>query len=209
MGACHFGHLDVAKVLIEKGADVKTVAKEPGRGGSKVTAVEIAGKAGHIEVVKLLWDAGAPASDKEQTLLVDACKRGDAKAIRKLLSDGADANKADPLTQDEPLEAAARAGRPEAVEALIKAGAAVVKSASKQFPVLVSIAEKFQRREVDKASQERYLAVAKILLDAGARATISVFGVTPLSLAEESKCKPLLEMLRAAAEREKAAKKKR
>jgi ankyrin repeat protein len=105
------------------------------------------------------------------------------------------------------LETAARAGHPHAVETLIKAGAVVAQPASKQFPPLITIAEKFQRGTVGKADQERYLAVAKMLLDAGARATVSVFGVTPLSLAEESKCKPLIEMLRSAAEREKAVKK--
>lgn len=205
--ACHLGHIEMAKLLIERGGDVKKVVKEPGRAGSKLTAVEIAGRHGHLELVKLLWNVGAPANDKKQALLVDACRRGDVKAIRTLLADGAEVNKPDPLTRDEPLDTAAKAGHTNAVEVLLKAGAAGAQPVSKQFPPLISIAEKFQRGRVGKADQERYLAIAKMLLDAGARATVSVFGVTPLSLAEESKCKPLIAMLREAAEREKAAKK--
>jgi ankyrin repeat protein len=207
MCACHLGHMEVAKFLIKKGADAKKAVKEPGRSGGKLTAVEIAGEAGHIDLVKLLWDAGAPSVQKEQTLLVDACKRGDVKNIAALLAEGADVNLADPLTRIEPLAAAVRAGHPDAVEALIQAGAAVAKSASKQFPPLVTVAERFQRGGLSQADKTRYLAIARQLLDAGARVTVTVFGVSPLSLAEESKCAPLIEMFRAGAEQEKPAKK--
>ena len=205
--ACFLGHIEVAKLLIEKGADIKKVVKEPGRVGKKVTAVEIAGKAGHIELVKLLWDSGAPATEKEQTLLVDACRRGDVKEMRKLLSAGADPSRPDPLTDETPLDSALKGGHLDVVDALLKAGVAVNQPVSKQLPPLITVAEKFQRGWVAKQDQERYLALAQKLIDAGARATVSFLGITPLSLAEESKCKPLIELLRAAAEREKAAKK--
>ena len=69
------------------------------------------------------------------------------------------------------------------------------------------IADKFQQGRVAAADEERYLATVCKLIEAGARATVSFFGITPLSMAEESGYQPLIDLLQPAAEREKAAKK--
>jgi ankyrin repeat protein len=53
MAACQEGHLDIVKLLIEKGADVK--AKD----NSGSTALMIASKNGHTQIVEFLKAHGA------------------------------------------------------------------------------------------------------------------------------------------------------
>lgn len=202
MVAACFGHLEAARALIERGADVSRECKTPDRLKETISPVLLAAKGRHVGLVKLLWEAGAPAKDKRPTLLVAAAKRGDANEITTLLADGADPNAPDPLTKEWPLNAAAHAGQPAGVEALLKGGAnttAMPKQLAPLFTAVSALEYKTRQGQATPQVVEGYVAVAKLLLTAGAKANASFFGMTPLSMAEEMKCKPLIEVLKATA----------
>lgn len=201
MVAACFGHLEAARALIDRGADVKRECKTPDRLKNTISPVLLAANKKHMALVKLLWDAGAPAKDKRPTLLLAAAECGDAKEIKSLLAAGADPNAQDPLTKEWPLNAAAHAGQPAGVEALLKAGASITPTARQLAPLFTAVsALEYKKRQGQATPQvvEGYVAVAKLLLAAGAKPNANFFGMTPLSMAQEMKCKPLIELLKAA-----------
>jgi len=201
MVAACFGHLEAARALIERGADVKCECKTPDRLKETISPILLAAKEKHMALVKLLWDAGAPTKDKRPTLLVAAAQHGDTTEIKTLLADGADPNAQDPLTKEWPLNAAAHAGQPAGVEALLKAGATVTASAKQLAPLFTAVSAleyKTRQGQATPPVVEGYVAVARLLLAAGAKPNANFFGMTPLSMAEEMKCKPLIEVLKAA-----------
>jgi ankyrin repeat protein len=201
MVAAYFGHLEAARVLIERGADVKRECKTPDRLKNTISPVLLAAERKHPAMVKLLWDAGAPAKDKKPTLLLAAAESGDVKEIERLLAEGADPNEPDPLTREWPLCAAANAGRPAAVEALLKAGASATPAPRQTAPILMAVSgleHKLRLKEASAEVVENHVQVAKLLLAAGAKPNVRFFGYSPLSLAEDLKCKPLIEVLKAA-----------
>jgi uncharacterized protein len=212
MTACYFGHADVARVLMERGADVKREAKTPDRLKQKRSAVGIAAGRHNVELVKLLWEAGAPAKDKKPTLLVDAARRGDVPLIRRLIAEGADPSKEDPLTREDALSVGAKVGQSEAAKALIEAGAPVNPPSARQMTALLlavdAFAEKCKRGRIPPEDVNRYLTTAQCLIDAGASVDVSFFGFKPLDRAKEAKCQPLIELLESATRRERDAKKK-
>ncbi len=67
--ACYFGHLEVAKYLVEKGADVNTVAQN----GQKIRPIHAAAANGSVEIVELLLENGAD---------VNAVQTGDFTALK-------------------------------------------------------------------------------------------------------------------------------
>jgi ankyrin repeat protein len=153
--------------------------------------------------VKLLWDSGVPAKDKNSTLLVDSAKRDDTETIKRLLKEGADANAMDSLTGEKPLDVAANAANSEAVATLITGGANV-NSPARDFPpiwqALSGLERHCHRKTPAPEVVERYLATMKILLAAGARPDVSIYGETPVSIAERYKCAPMVDLLKAAVE---------
>jgi len=50
-----------------------------------------------------------------------------------------------------------------------------------------------------------YVETLKILIDAGASVKVAMFGMTPLDLANEAKCQPIIELFEAALANEKPA----
>jgi ankyrin repeat protein len=211
MVACYFGHLDGARLLIKHGANVNHSTTSPDRLKEKLSPVTLAAQAKHLPIVKLLWDSGVPVKDKNPTLLVDAAQRADLKTMKRLIADGADPNAQDALTGDWPLSVAAEAGHPDAVEVLIKAGATVYPTPKKQVPALMMAVSGLEPTLGEKAEQglvERYITVARLLVNAGAKADASCFGVSPLSLAQDMNCKPLVGFLKQAAEEQKQTVKK-
>ena len=123
MYAGYFGHLEVTRTLIARGADPKHEGRTPDRVGDKISAIGYAANNQHIELVKLLWDAGVPGEAKNSTLLVLAIRKNDLATIKQLLAEGTDVNRPDPITGQKPLDTAAREGHAGAASLLTGAGA--------------------------------------------------------------------------------------
>ncbi len=201
MIACYYGHMDAAQSLIENGADVKQECKTPDRSKKLVSPISLAANGKHLAIVKLLWEAGVPAKDKRPTLLVAAAERGDLKEIADLIVAGANLNLQDPLTNEWPLSVAASAGQSAAVTALLQAGASVNPPGCKFSPLMSAVGSLECKKRQGKAKAEfvaSIVAIAKELLAVGAKPNVSCFGISPLSLAGDMKCKPLVEVLSAA-----------
>lgn len=202
MVASYFGHIEVARVLVEHGADAKHGCKTPDQLKETISPVFLAAREKHLAMVNFLWESGVPAQDKKPTLLVAAAERGDAKEIAKLVGAGADPNAQDPLTGEWPLGAAAHAGQVAGVEALLKAGAIANPTGRQMAPLFTAVSALEHKKRQEQATPDlvqQYVTVAKILLVAGAKANASCFGVSPLSMAEDMECKPLVDVLKAAA----------
>jgi ankyrin repeat protein len=88
--AAVFGHLDVARYLTERGADIDAIATN----GTGYNALTGAVTAGHFEVVKWLLESGANANYRYgpgYTPLLAAAANGRLDIVRLLLAHGADA----------------------------------------------------------------------------------------------------------------------
>jgi ankyrin repeat protein len=89
--AIFFRHPDVAKFLIERGADVNAVADN----AQKVAPVHAAAAVRDVETMKLLLERGADANAVQQmdvTPLHGAASRGDVEMAKLLLAHGARAD---------------------------------------------------------------------------------------------------------------------
>src|SRR5688572_3459627 len=201
MIACHLGHLEAARLLIKRGANVNAEAVTPDQLKNKISPIKIAGGAKNMELVKLLWEAGVPGQ-KKPTLLVDAARRGDTKAIAALLKEGADPNAEDPISRDFALEEAAEQSRPEAVKMLIEAGAKVHPPPARRPPLILCAVWKLARGDEERAA--RAIETCRILLEAGARVNTTWFSADPLEIAKEAKHKALIDLLQQASAAEAA-----
>lgn len=87
--ACFFGHLETARYLAEKGADIRAVATN----GTGYNALTAAVAAGHTEVVRWLLDRGFDPNYRYgpgYTPLLAAAANGHLEILKLLLSHGAD-----------------------------------------------------------------------------------------------------------------------
>ncbi len=90
--AAHFGHADVVRLLLERGADVARRARHE---HIQVQPIHAAAATGRTEIVRLLLDRGAPVDDAQPggfTALHAAAQNGDAELLRLLLARGASAD---------------------------------------------------------------------------------------------------------------------
>jgi len=88
--AIFFRHSEVARLLIDRGADVVA----PARNAIKVAPVHAAATQGDREMMQLLLERGADPNARQQmdyTPLHSSAGRGDAETARLLVSRGADA----------------------------------------------------------------------------------------------------------------------
>ncbi|KAK7177745.1 ankyrin repeat protein [Paraphaeosphaeria sporulosa] len=86
------GHVDVVRLLLDRGADVNTTDKD------NLTALHRAADQGHGEVIRWLLDSGADVNAKDPdglTALRRAASRGNMAVMKRLLNGGADINAKD------------------------------------------------------------------------------------------------------------------
>lgn len=220
--AAQEGHLEVVKLLLEKGAaietktnyrraPVSTAAFYSNPAIVKVLAVKgtveaigatplyIAAREGHLAVVKLLLEKGAAIEAKAEdgcTPLSTAAFNGHADVVKLLLERGAavEGKHKDSVT---PLAMAAQQGHLEVVRLLLEKGAAVDAKDNDGFTPLARAA---QNRDGLLA---RHLEVMKFLLAKGANPNTLGFapfgdGKTALQVAEEQGNTEVAELLREA-----------
>lgn len=87
--ACFFGHLDTARYLAGKGADIHAAATN----GSGYNALTASVTAGHVEIVKYLLENGLDANYRYgpgYTPFLSAAANGHLEIIKLLLAHGAD-----------------------------------------------------------------------------------------------------------------------
>lgn len=147
------GHVGVAKILLEKGADPNL------RNEGGATPMHYAAKHGYVEIIKLLFENGGNARQKGTgcgTPMEWAVRNGQTKAVKVLVENGADVN------YEYPLHAAVWAGHIDIVEYLISKGADVNKSKDGCTPIHCT----FDRHQADKS--ETMKEIRKILLANGA-----------------------------------------
>ncbi|CAM2064542.1 Ankyrin repeat domain-containing protein [Sulfidibacter corallicola] len=83
--ACFFGHEDVARLLMRRGADVNAVTPNP----LKLTPLHSAAAAGSTALVSALLEAGADPDARQQagyTALMSAAMHGNAEMVASLLA---------------------------------------------------------------------------------------------------------------------------
>ncbi len=112
--ACHNGHLETARALISRGADVRAV-----KFGNPLQA---AAEVGSLEMVRELLMAGANADPPTMKPLIAAAARGHDPVVKELLSAGANPDATDTWGMTA-LMWAARNGRASTVKLLIAHGA--------------------------------------------------------------------------------------
>jgi len=211
--ACVFGYLEIARQLVDNGADV-SVADKYGR-----TPLHFALKNGHLVVVRLLMESGADFSiaDKYgQAPLHFASANGHELVVRLLIDNGADISVAD---QDgwTPLHTASMNGYEAVVRLLIDSGADVSAANPAGWPPLllasvngyeavvrllidnganVSVANEDGRAPLHIASSHGHEAVIRLLIDKGADVSAAdKEGRTPLYFALQNKHETIAKLL--------------
>jgi len=199
--SCRFGDLDIARLLVDRGADVSSAGKNgwtplhtaSRRGYEAIaqllfdwganfsaadkdgrTPLHIASERGHEAVAQLLVDWGADVSSADEywwTPLHIASDRGHEAVARLLLDRGADVMAAGKDGQT-PLYFASESGHEEVARLLVDRGAGV------------SSADKNGRTPLHVACREGYGAIAQLLVDRGANVSAAnKIGWTPLHVA--------------------------
>ncbi len=164
--AARHGHTEVAKILLEAGADVHAKVKDG------VTPLHWAAYYGHTKVVKILLKAGAKhdaRNDGGFTPLHQAALLGHTEAAKILLKAGAEVNAKNKYGHT-PLHLAALRGQAETIKLLLKAEAEVNTKTKNGFTPL------------HLAAEGGHTGAAKILLEAGAEVNTkdNWYGMTPL-----------------------------
>ena len=154
--AAENGHLEVVRLLIEKGADATAEDDD------KSTPLHYAAENGHLEVVRLLIEKGADATAanvyKSTPLHFGGAENGHLEVVRLLIEKGADAT-AEEGDKTTPLHYAAESGHLEVVRLLIEKGAdATAENYGKKTPL-------------HYAAENGHLEVVRLLIEKGADAT--------------------------------------
>ena len=170
------GHIDVAKLLLDKGADVNAVSEE-GK-----TALMFASSNGYNEIIKLLLGMGADVNLKDSsgnTALINAMFLGDSGIIRMLLEHDVDKD-----SKDEALRIASIKGYVDIVKLLLENGANVDKKEPYGITGLMS------------ASWNGHTKIVRLFLEKGADVNASdIDGVTSLMVASWSGYSDVVNLL--------------
>jgi len=117
--AAYFGKNEAVKYLIKAGAEVNS----PSKNSLRVTPLQSAVAGGHLEITRLLLEAGASPNVRERdgyTPLHAAAQNGDVEIVRSLIFGGANVE-AISEKNEKPLDMALKSGHDEVVN-LLKAG---------------------------------------------------------------------------------------
>jgi len=189
------GNADLVRLLLEKGADVKT----PGD-----TTLIAAAQSGDVEVMRMLIESGANVNCISprlgETPLMYAAASDNVESVRLLLAKGANPNAGlKKMTRviggsavdmgvgkQTPLMWAAPTGSPELIRALIDAGANVnAQDIQGISPLMLTV-----------ASEDQDLAVVRVLLQSGANVNArSARGETALDWARKFGSRPVIAAL--------------
>ena len=150
IAAAHDGNVEVIRLLVAKGADVK--AKEGGASDALIASAN----ANDTATMKFLLDQGADPKHKDPggfTALINIAGYGNAELVKLLLARGADVNaQSEPIVERvkngpiaigslTPLLVSVTAGSPETVRLLLDAGADVnVKDVREMTPLMLAVA---------------------------------------------------------------------
>ena len=178
--ASRFGDLEVARQLVEQGADVSAADKYG------TTPLHLACKEGHQEVARLLIEQGADVSavDKDGTTpLHIASRNGHQEVARPLIEQGADVSAADKYGTT-PVHQAIWYGNQEVARLLIEQGADV-SAADKDGTTPLHIDSRNGRQEV-----------ARLLIEQGADVSAATTdGTTHLHLASRNQYQEVATLL--------------
>jgi ankyrin repeat protein len=153
MWASEFGHTEVVRLLLEKGALLDE--KDERRGW---TALMQASYKGHTEVVRLLLDKGALVDEKDEggyTALMRANANGHTEVVRLLLDKGALRDEKNMFGTTALMQASGN-GDTEVVRLLLDKGA------------LLDEKDEYGKTALMKASLNGHTEVVRLLLDKGA-----------------------------------------
>ncbi|MBT4921824.1 MAG: ankyrin repeat domain-containing protein [Rickettsiales bacterium] len=177
------GHVEIVKLLLAKGVDVKPSS----RGGT--TPLDAASIEGYAKIVELLLASGAEINPGipgiEKTPLYLASQLGHVAVVKLLIRGGADANRAD-RGGATPLMMAAEEGHEEVVELLICGGAHI--NQTRIFDDVTPL---------HLASQLGHVAIVESLLvsQADINSVTSSSKETPLMMAAEKGHEEVVELL--------------
>ncbi|KAJ7112611.1 hypothetical protein C8R44DRAFT_985058 [Mycena epipterygia] len=160
--ASGLGHINIVRLLLEKGANFNAA---DGKHGS---ALQAASAGGHTEIVRLLLENGADVNAEGGvygSALQGASEQGSLEIFRILLEEGADVNMAGGF-YGSALQAASRQGSLEIVRILLKEGADVNAAGGRYGSALQA------------ASYYGSLEIVRLLLESGAdlNATGGIYG---------------------------------
>ncbi|KAI9148801.1 ankyrin repeat [Paramyrothecium foliicola] len=168
--AAKTGHEAIAKLLLERGADVEA------KNGSNVTPLWMAVEEGHEAVVKVLLDGGADPNARDinrRILLLRAARCGQEPVVKLLLEKGANIDASDKHGQTA-LRLAIKGSHEKVVKTLLENGA--------DFEARDDIG----RTLLHVAALRGNTAIVKDLLDQGLDIeTQDIFHLTPLIVAVE------------------------
>jgi ankyrin repeat protein len=167
------GHIDIVKLLIDKGADVNA------KSSNGWTALMLASETGYIDIAKLLIDKGADVNAKSSngwTALMLASKAGHIDIVKLLIDKGVDVNTNRDIGTTA-LVSASGAGHIDVVKLLIDKGVDV-NAKDNHIRKVIMYAYPAHPRKILKrnmgmtalmsASGAGHIDIAKLLIDKGA-----------------------------------------